>query len=363
MFLLGLLLPICFVPGYTGASIPTQWALLSLVLPLSLPHAGWVTCWHRLGIAFLAYAILSILWSINLYSAVYGLWLVAIWACAFWWGSTKQCLDPLWLGLGLGLTISTGFAVAQALGYTPVEVADPTGAFPGLLFNSTLAGASCALVIIALVTHRIWLFIPPLFLGLILSGSRGGLLILAVAAIARYTHWLAAIAFLIAGAFVFLYITDPSDSERLQIWGVTLNALPFFGHGSGSFIDVLFIAKTKNYILHPNFVHNDFLQLWYEYGIGSIPIVIILIGGLSRSADPNWPVLVGFATFCLFYFPLFAPIPAFIGCVVAGHLLRGYDPVRDYFNFRRSNLLPRSTDLEPRFDPTWGEAIPMEPRA
>ncbi len=114
MFLLGLLLPICFVPGYTGASIPTQWALLSLTLPFSLTSLGWINLWHRLGITFLAYAILSALWSINLYSWVYGIWLAAIWACAFWYGSTKQYLNHLWIGMGFGLIISTGFAIAQA---------------------------------------------------------------------------------------------------------------------------------------------------------------------------------------------------------------------------------------------------------
>ncbi len=363
MFWLGLLLPICFVPGNTGASIPTQWALLSLVLPLSLPHAGWVTWWHRLGIFFLAYATLSALWSINLYSWVWGLWLAAIWACAFWYGSTKVYLAPLWKGLALGLTASSGVALAQALDYTPVVTFDPN-LHAGLLYNTTVQGTVIALVLIALASHRLWWYTPPLLLGLILSESRGALLILTVAAIARYIHWLAALAFLVLGGFLLAFAFDPADSQRLQIWGIALGAIPIFGHGAGSFIDIFYIAPIKGVdtLINPGYVHNDYIQLWFEFGIAAIPLFAILAAGLTRTEDPNWPVLVGFATLGLFYFPFYTPITAFIGCVVAGHILRRYDPIRDYLDRRRSNLLPRSPDLEPVFDPTWGEVIPVEPR-
>lgn len=362
MFWLGLLLPVCFIPGITGASIPTQWAVLSLILPFSLPHAGWITLWHRLGIVFLTYAILSVAWSVNYYSAVYGLWLAAIWALAFWYGSTKVYLEPLWKGLALGLTASTGVAIAQALEFVPV-VTNDTYSYAGLLFNSSLQGVCIALVLIALITYRLYWYIPSLAIGLILSGSRGGFLILTIAAIARYVHWLAALAALILGALAYTYFGDLADSQRLQIWGITTRILSPFGYGSGSYVDIFYIAKSKDLLFHPEFVHNDYLQLWFEYGIGSIFIWAILAAALTRTEDPNWPVLVGFATLTLFFFPFYAPIPAFIGCVVAGHILRRYDPVRDYSNRRGPNLLSRSPDLQPRTDPAWREAIPLEPRA
>ena len=58
MFLLGLLLPICFIPGYTGASIPSQWVLLSLVLPAALWRRGYrLTPLHLLGLGFIAWAV------------------------------------------------------------------------------------------------------------------------------------------------------------------------------------------------------------------------------------------------------------------------------------------------------------------
>lgn len=361
MYWLGLLLPICFIPGYTGASIPTQWAVLSIVLPF-LPVKGVHAPFTYLGVGFIAYALFSILWSINLYAWVWGMWLAAIWAYSFRLGAALGDLRPLWKGLALGLSVSTIVAVAQALDYVPVVTFDPY-AYPGLLFNSSVAGVTLALVLIALASHRLWWYTPPLILGLILAGSRGSILLLAVAALARYTHWLVAIALLIASGSAYLYLGDLADSQRLMIWGITLPTLSPFGHGAGSYVDIFYIAKLKAQLFHPEYVHNDYLQLAFEFGLASLAILGILILALTRTASPDWPVLIAVATLACFYFPLYAPLTAFIGCVVAGHLTRDYVRPRRDLDRGRPGLIPWDSDYEPHFDPTWGEAIPLEPRA
>ncbi len=166
-----------------------------ITLPLFLWRNGVPTPQHFAWLAFLAYACLGFAWAQNSHTSVLGLWTAFIWALSFWLGSTLSSLTQLWRGLALGLSISSGVAIAQALDYTPVEVA--TDQYAGLLFSGTVQGASIALVLIALWCHRQWWYMPPLVIGLILSQSRGAFLILGLFAIARYTHWLLSAAILI----------------------------------------------------------------------------------------------------------------------------------------------------------------------
>lgn len=364
MLWLGLLLAICFVPGYTGASIPTQWAVLSILLPLSLWRKGPITSLHKLFLLFMFWSAVSILWSINLYSWVWGMWLVTIWALSFYLGSTLRSLVDLWKGLAIGLGVSSAVAVAQALEFAPVEANDPY-LYSGLLFNSSVQGISIALVLIALTIHRLWWYMPPLAIGLILAGSRGAFFILAIALIARYTHWLVAILAVVFAGLALGFWTDVSDSQRLRIWGITLGALSPFGQGSGSFIDVFYIYKDRGVdkLIRSEFVHNDYLQFIYEYGIGAIAIFIIYALALLKTTSREWPIFFGFAILSFFYFPAYAPLSAFIGFVVAGHISRDWVVDGNLLHNRRSDILSRNQNLEPRFDPTWGEALPLVARA
>lgn len=190
----------------------------------------------------------------------------------------------------------------------------------------TYAATSIALVLIALAGHRLWWPMPPLAIGLILSGSRGGFLILTAALLARYTHWLAGLAALCLGSLTLAFTLDLADSQRLQIWGVTLPALSFFGEGPGTFTDIHFIATVKGEakLFRPEFAHNDILQLTFEYGIGALLLLAPFAFALSRPAHREWPVLFAFAILTTFYFPFFCPIPAFVGCACAGHIARDW---------------------------------------
>ncbi len=338
MFWLGLLLPVSFVPGYTGASIPTQWVVLSCILPFALWRRAPFGLIHRLGLCFLGFALLSAIWATNAYTSALGIWYVLIWGLAFWLGSSLRSLTDLWKGLAIGLSISSIVAIAQSLGHTPVETLD-NDAYPGLLFNSTVQGTTIALVLIALATERLWWYMPIPAIGLILAGSRGSFLILGIAAIARYTHWLVVVAALSLTALACTTWLDLADSLRLAIWGQAIRGLSIFGWGPDSFNDVYFIYKGK--LFHGEFVHNDYLQLWFEFGIGSLVPISILALALSRTLSPTWPVLVAFAALATFYFPLYAPITAFLGPLLTGHLLRGYDPVWAFGTYRRSIKLSR----------------------
>lgn len=365
MLYLGIALAVCFVPGYTGATIPSQWALLSCVLPFSLWRKAEIGAAHWLGLMFVVWAILSTAWATNYHTSVFGLWIVSIWGLSFWLGSSLQSLAQLWKGLAIGLSISSIVAMAQALGFHPVEIAE-AGRFPGLLFNTTVQGATIALVLIALVSHRLWWYTPLLWVGLALSQSKGAALVLAAALIARFTHWLFALALLVAGALAFTFLLDSADSQRLQIWGYAIRGLSLLGWGPDSFSDIYFSwydpGLAKRWLMHAEFVHNDYLQLWFEYGLGALAIFALFGLALAETENADWPVAFGFAILATFYFPLYLPIPAFIGCVVAGHLTRprlSHGVVRDS---RRFDLLPRHALVESIFNHDRGEVIPLVTR-
>ena len=323
MFYLGLLLPICYLAGFTGTAILTQWVVLSVILPLALWRRGPFTFLHGLGLAFLVYSCASLLWVPNVNDSMLGLWHLLICALALWLGTTSPSLTQLWRGLALGLSISSFFAIGQVLGFETVyRNIGPVPGYSGLLFNSTVAGAAIALVVLALVTERLWLYIPALAPGLYLSHSRGGYLIIAVGLLARYVHWTVALLILVTcGLFAIYFVgLDSSNTLRLQIWSVAYAGLTNRGWGIGSFYDIWY--QSNGILIHPEFVHNDYLQLAFEFGWGAIPVYIILGGMLYHTSARVWPVAVGFATCMAFYFPLSCPLIAFIGCIVTGHILR-----------------------------------------
>lgn len=362
MFWLGLLLAVCYVPGYTGASVPTQWAVLSMVLPLGLWRVSTYGIGHKLFFGFSVYATLSALWSINPYAYVWGMWFVFIWALAFHWGSLVEDLQPMWKGLGVGLSVSTAVAIAQALEFTPVQVAD-THLPAGLLFNSSLFGVTIGIVLVALACHRLWWYMPPLALGLLLSGSRGGFLLLALGLIARYAGTVLAAGLLACAGIAFLAVIDLADNQRLMIWGVALRSLTLWGHGAGSFVDIHYINTIKNLLIRPEYVHNDILQLVHEYGLAAALLLAVPALALATARPTEQPILFVWCAATLFYFPLYAPLTAFIGLIMAGHSLRDWSLARSDLHRWRSDFISWCASWRSLLDLTGGEIVPMVPRA
>lgn len=345
MFWLGVILPICFVAPYTGATIPTQWPLLCFFLVPSLwSREGYMTPWHWLGLAFFAYACFSQIWSPD---PGYGLWIAAIWVLSFWWGSTKVSLFSLWQGLAWGLILNLPIAIAQKLGHSPVMYfsRDPAG----LLYNSTLYGSITALVMIQLIRNRQWWLSLALCPGLVLAHSFGGYAILGLTLVAAYIHWSVAVIGLISGAFYMLSDPGSSDQLRLAIWGVAWAGLKWQGWGAGSFTEV-FLYQGGSTLIHPEFSHNDFIQLWFEYGAAAVAIYAIIAAALlhrSSEAIAGWYAMFPLTILALFYFPLWNPILAFLLCATAGHILRRHDPLRGLRDRWRSNRMARTSRSQP----------------
>ncbi len=344
MFWLGLALPIAYIPGYVGVSIPTQWAVLSVALLPSLWRHSDLRAPHWIGLSFLSFAALSMLWAPGF---GFELWIACIWGLSFWYGWTSYGFLTLWKGLAVGIWINSAVAILQALGYEPVLMNGPAQA--GLLFNSAVLSSVAALVTVAMICHEQWKYLPGLYPALWFAHSRGAWMIVILALVAKYIHWSVAVALLVfVGAMVFLSHTD-SDLMRFQIWSIAASNLTWLGNGVGSFNSVYMWYKDAAF--HPEYAHNDYLQMVFEFGVAGLVPIGLLAAALYGTGAKDWIVLFSFAVLALFYFPFWTPITAFIGCAVAGHILRYYGHEFSMFDRGRYGVIPRRENWEFEPDP------------
>lgn len=360
MFYLGLIVATCYVPGYTGALLPTQWAVLSIVLPWFLwrPTTSGSMLW--LGVMVLGWATLSVIWSSSPLDAAYGLWHLTVLALCFRLGTTAIDLPALFKGLALGLSVSSAVAVAQAFGYQLVDAAIDT-APGGLLFNPTVLSACIAIVLVGLFELRLYRWAPTLLPGLWLTHSRGGWFILGAGIASRVLpRWTILLGTAALTTAIILW-PNSSDFDRLEIWGNALRHLTLWGNGIGSFNSFFYIMHDINgpHIMHPGFVHNDYIQLWFELGVGAIPIYAILAIALTRSDYVLGGTLLSVAILALFYFPLGCPVIAFIGCVLAGNAIASRHRYRHPVHIRRPHRLPWHPNRESLPAHTSGRVIPI----
>jgi hypothetical protein len=321
MFWLGAAVALCYVPGITGAYIATQWPVLAVVLWFGLLRKGPVTVFHWLGLVFIAYATVHVFFTPTPYSSVYGLWLVWIMGLSMWFGTTLNNVRGLYAGLAAGGAVSSAVAVLQHFGIGVVPTVSTMPA--GLYVNSVQHGTVLALLAVALVSERMWLWMLPLLPGIALSGSRGALLVLAVGLLACYVRRLWVFGLVAAaGAFYLLAPWSPSDQMRMQIWSVAWQSLTVYGWGPGVFYTILLPRDGGFY--YPEYAHNDALQLAFEYGIGALPAFAVLAFALCRSRDTEWPVVVGFAVAGCYSMPLYMPVTSFLALVAVGRILRSY---------------------------------------
>lgn len=359
MFYLGLLLPVCFFPGITGASIPTQWVVLSCLLPLSLWKKGPLTPFHWLGAIFLAWAVLACAWSADHFQNVWGLWILGIGAGLFWLGSTLDSPRDLYRGLALGLTASSVVAILQANGLW--HLMNFSGVPSGLLFNSMYLGEATALCIIALASERLWWYIPGLVPALALSHSRGAWLALGLGLAATWFRrplWL-----LVAALAIGVTITihpSPSDIQRLQIWSIAWSFASWLGIGPGMFYDIVYIANGS--IVLPEYAHNDYLQLIVEYGIGALPALACWVLVLAQTQATGWPIFASFSAMALWSFPSQMPLTLVFGAVAAGGVARGWYLLGLGSVDGRPYLLPRFANAGRWVDRQGAGPVPLEPR-
>jgi hypothetical protein len=103
-----------------------------------------------------------------------------------------------------------------------------------------------------------------------------------------------------------------SSMERLDIWAATVINLTFFGHGLNTFA-----AMAPQY----GFSHNDFLQLAFEAGIGSLLAIPLCVYSVRRAGQwlPEACALIALVGASLVSFPLHHPMGAALMALLAGY--------------------------------------------
>lgn len=341
-----------YMPGVIGLVSITSWAVMWLVMPMLLLKCKIeITLIHILGIAFLSYAALSLLWSPH--GMLELMQLLAL-ASVFVWGSTLKDLKNVTIGLSIGLAVSSVLAIFQFLGIETF-VYTYGGAKPsGLFVNPNVYSEISAMVLLLILINKLWWYIPVVIPGLMVS-SRAVILGLGVSlAIMTWAKSkMLSIAILISSWFLAYFITFPSQVinvvnntasvfQRLYVWQDMLAGFTIFGNGVGSFV-YKFPEHNRHIdgsVTLVEYAHNDLLQLFFELGIGAIPLIAIVALLLMVKNDYK-SALIFFIIIGIFGFPLHMPITAFMFALVAAQLAKSSLGYSDIVNYFRSNLFSR----------------------
>lgn len=271
---------------------------------------------------FAYYALASVFWSQGdqLLSAVQLLSLIVCFLLGLW----SKWARVVWIVVASILALNTAIAFAQWHYLIDMQIRSA-----GVIGNQNYAGAALALAIAASLAYRIWWFVPIGGYGVWLSQSRTAVLALGVTAFAwfyqRYKAT-AIVSLLLTVPLIVIIKDDLGNSlwTRIGIWQDTLNHLTIFGKGWGSFL-----ASYQSWPIHTNMTmeipphaYNDFLELVFELGIGSLPLWLALILSAEHANERDWLILACFFVLSLTYFPLSIPVVAQLFVFTLGHGLQ-----------------------------------------
>lgn len=265
---------------------------------------------HWLGLGFAAYALSR---SHSLYAFCYFLSLCG----AFYYGYRQHSQEPFWWAY---LSITTLMIIAYSLSDL-------------ITINPNVLGAVFAIGLAAALAYQIWLFVPIMGIALLLTYSRTAIIAGGVAAFlwTWQRHKLVALLLATGAVAILVTISDgrgTSFFNRLGIWQDTLAHLTFWGAGLGSFADAYI-----SWAFHTNMTqeiaghaYNDYLELMFELGIGTILLWLTLIFAIERVAPEPKLILATFAVLSLAFFPLYIPFVAHAAAISLGHLIAGTCP-------------------------------------
>ena len=336
------LVAVVYVPWLSGAAITPRWAVMAVgaaVLTTSHVRSPRLTQADAFGLTFLLYAALSLLWSPVFYDAADELMKIAIMAVIYSVGSRLENLRQVYIGFGLGMAVNSGLLIYERVFYGQ--------ALPhfGLFFNPGSNGEPAAMVMAGLAMSGLWWIVIAVWPSLILSGSRASLLgVFAAILVWQWprSRW-RTIAILCLGlAAAAVAHKDPGGIfERLNIWQDTMSGLTIFGHGVGSFWQSFPPYATFNIdLIRPDHAHNDFLELAFEFGIGSVLFAGMLVVLARHAQERERLVLVTFAVIAVFGFPLHLAATAFLFAIVAGHVAGRSPVICRFFPLRRRGIQP-----------------------
>ena len=330
----GFLFAICFNPYIWTAATQPRWSFLAIALPVMIWRNQYsapnhFTLIHVIGISFLTWATASLLWSPNLPESFNGMIQLLIAAEAFVLGARLPTLKPIFMGLAIGLTISSLIIISplqQLVAHQPISIH-----LEGLFGNRNMLAEAAVLTAIGCIGYRLWWFIPGLIPAILMPQMARGAI---VGGLAAGLIWLWSRSRILAGLlallsiFVVVILIDQRSSsviERWAIWTDTVKGLTFLGHGIGSYYFLYpFINETfDTTIARPEHPHNEILEIWFELGAIGVCLFAMGIAAAYRMADRVCRcILASFVTIGMFAFPSHVPFTAFIAALVFGHTAR-----------------------------------------
>lgn len=352
------LVALLFVPGLLSPADAPRWAALSVAIPallLALPGPLIVRREHLLIGATLAYAALSLTWTISPFDGAWALWGGLLLAGAFVLAEQGALpRDTIWTALALALTVSAIIAFAERFGGLNIGSAQPPA---GLFMNKNML-AEAALVALVPCVWRLsrpepWtaphyfrrrLLLAGPAVALVLGMSRGvfvsGVMVV-VFVLCKKKHFAAAaiLALALAAALLAAWSqsgfdyqsSDAFSSDRFAIWGDTARGISFFGNGVGSFRSGFEFTRHlfADQGLRPDHAHNDLLELVFELGVGALPLIALAILSLAEELTCEQAMLVAVFGESLFAFPFHNPLTALAGAMCAGFVLGDRHCARD----------------------------------
>jgi O-antigen ligase len=335
-------------PGISGAGTSPRWGLLAFVAAPALfvgPRLR-VTALHLIGAAFVTWALLTLTWSTAILDGIDAALKLAILACVFCLGGECDDLRPLYRGAALGMGVSSCLAVLQVFAH--VQFADlPPDFAVGLFVNRLILAEAAALIAVALLASRLWLWLPLVLPALILPLERGPVLAFSVAgAVSLWCSSRLAAAVLVMAGTVFVGAVSlgvaptqtagqgvdraTSAMQRPAMWQSTAGAIDLKGHGLGSFRAA---APQPLDGLRLDHAHNEVLEAAFETGIvGAMLFAVFWASALwaaPRSAEAA--VLIALLLEACLAFPLHEPVTGALGLLCAGRCARDLPRAVDAF--------------------------------
>lgn len=241
----------------------------------------------------LSYAALSLLWSSDpLWGAVLLACLTAGLLLAFF---SAEAIWDIFVGF------VAFFCVSILFGFAPIE-------------GPNVQGAIIAIGVAGALAYNVFptITVPFFFATIAFTGSRTSLVAAGIASVIwlwRRNRWLALSAGSAALAVAYVLSVGRSDfsiAQRLGIWNDTGVHLTVWGAGLGSFYEdywswPLHVNSTLTRAQH---VYNDWLELVYLLGVGTIPLWFFIAGAWGAAGQGDRLVLLTFLVLSMFFFPL-----------------------------------------------------------
>lgn len=348
-FLIGFTLINIYIPGYIGASIPTGWLFLLIVIPFCIANVEVrLTTAHLTGFLFLLYAFVSLAWTPILNLGFSYFIRVVIAATIFCLASGLKDVRWFIIGIVIGLIPSDILAFLQKFAdIKPVYSINSDVA--GLFINPNIYCEISAAIFLALLCYRLWFLIPLTIPAIAMVHSRGALVGLFAGSciwlFKRNKDWFYIIvaSSIIGGIYYYKdHFVMSSVNERFDMWLDALSGFKAFGNGIGSFETMYpyYATHIDTAIARPRFLHNDLFNFIFELGLGATLLIWFLTIIYKVRSNERF-VLIGIGLMSAFSYSLNVSVIGFLWVLLAGFASHNLPNVRIVGDSLRPDLSKR----------------------